>query len=366
MSDNRRQSSGRMPPPPPPRWEPGQKLGNQPGGMTLPRILIIVLTIIGLFFAFRIVKTHLDSQETDNTSETASDDIKDDEGVESNPPSEMPPGTTPVEPSASSMANPQTTTGTDSPPTVNSSRLNSNLTSVENDLRRYKALPNLTIYVRIARNMRLMVLAQIAILESLSDARTRKSDIKVLRTETTVLDDVNESDYQTYSIAAYSMLAGRAGREIANAIASDKSAPDIMACGGLLDTPANDLLVNTRDGALALAYAYISIGRSQARPEISTTQIWANHSQTAASIISSDEHILRQIEKAHQLLLAVLHSCCTAQDRGRLTRDKLEKIESAHRLAIDESNNAYAKIAAHTDASIQSMLLLARIMPGAY
>lgn len=366
MSDNRGQTSSRMLPPPPPRWDPGRKLGNQPDGMTLPRILIVVLTIIGLFFAFRIVKTHLDTQETDNTPETASDDMRAGDGAESNPPPEIPPGSTPVEPTASTAANAQTTTGTDSPPTVNSSRLNSNLASVENDLRRYKTLPNLTVYVRIVRNMRLMVLAQIAILESLSDARARKPDIQLLRTDAAVLDDISDSDYQTFSIAAYSYLAGKAGRDIASAIASDKSAADLSVCVDLLDTPANDLLVNTRDGALALAYAYISIGRSRARPEISTTQIWADHLRTAASITSSDEHILRQVEKAHQLLLAVIQSCCTTQGSGRPTKDALAMIESAHRSAIAGSNNLYDKIAAHTDASVQSLLLLARLIAGSY
>lgn len=369
MSDNQKRLLGSKPPPPPPppQWAQDLKDGaNRPGGMTLPRVLIIALTILGLFFIFRVVKNQIHSNESVNTSETAAADLQESSGGDSNTSPDLPPVVSPQETSPGVIANASAPQTADSPPTVNPSMLNSNLSGVESDLRRFQAMPNLTIYVRIVRNMRLMVLAQIAILESLSDAPARKSAIQSLRKDNANMNEINDSSYQTFSIAAYSHLAGKAGGEFASAITIDKSDNDLKTCMALLENPADDLLIATRNGVLALVYAHISIGRTRSVSEASTAQIWANYSRAAAAIMASDDHILRQIEKAHQLLYDVLRSCCTTQDSGQATSDELGKIDSAHRTALGASNNLYDKIGIHTDASVQAMLLYARNMPAHY
>ena len=355
------------PPPPPPQWAKNPRAGpNSPAGMSLPRALIIILTILGLFFIFRVVKNKVESHDAAEISESASADMQEEEVGGSNPSSDLPPAAPPSEPSSSASANAQADPSAGSPPTVNPAKLNRNLSAVEADLRRLQTLPDLTVYIRIANNMRTIALTQIAILESFSDARMRNADIQSLRSINAELDEIDDDSYKTFSISAYSQLAAKAGHEVANAIATDKSEADLRACAELLDPPADDQLIGARNGALALAHACISAGNTLGSPNASEAQSWVNYSRLALATQSSDDHILRQIEKSHQLLFDVIRSCCTSIDKGQETRDLLERIESSHRSAMNTSMNLYDKICAHSDASVQAMLLFAKNLNARY
>ncbi len=370
MSNNPKQSFGSKPPPPPPppRWAQNPGTGpSSPSGMSLPRALIIILTILGLFFIFRVVKNKVESHDTAEIPESASADMQEEEeGGESNPSSDMSSPVPPSEPSSSASANAQTDPSAGSPPTVNPAKLNRNLSAVEADIRRLQTLPDLTVYIRISNNMRAIALTQIAILESFSDARMRNADIQSLRSINTGLDEIDDDSYKTFSISAYSQFAAKAGHEVANAIATDKSDADLRTCAELLDTPADDQLIGARNGALALAYACISAGKTLGKPNASEAQSWDNYSRLALATQSSDDHILRQIEKSHQLLFDVIRSCCTSMNKGQETRELLERIESSHRSALNTSMNLYDKICAHSDASVQAMLVFAKNLNARY
>ncbi|NCC50844.1 MAG: hypothetical protein EOM20_06455 [Spartobacteria bacterium] len=362
---NDNQSMGhRPPPPPPPLW--GQAGPNHPVGMSIPRILLIILTIVGLYFIFRVVNNYVISDEAENASEATSANIQASGGEEGDPSSDLPTVTTPFESSTSGSANTPTDPSDNTPPTINPAKLKNNLSVVEADLRRLRTLPDLTVYIRIARNMQLMALAQIAILESLSDTRTCDIDVQSMRATIDALGEIDDNAYKTYSIAKYSMWAAKTGQEVSRAITTDNSNSDLRACAELLDTPDADLLRLTRDGALALVSAYISAGKASAISDSSSKDIWANYARTVSVLRSSEDHILRQIEQAHQLLFDVLRSCCILQDSGQTTKDKLAKIDSNHKSAMRESKNLFDKIGAHSDASVQALILFAQKLPSCY
>lgn len=359
----------RPPPPPPPR-PPSDNLppkSSRPAWTSFPRLVIIGLTILGLFFIFNAVKRIIRSTMPSDISETpnagSSPDGSQEDEVQA-----------PLMPSSGSTQGASTASNLVVDPAklpevasdFNSRDLDTDLSSVESDLRHLRTLSNLAIYKRIENDMRLMALTQIAVLESRSDKNGSNIDIEALRTSIAELENINDSPYQTYTIAAYSQLAASAGRDIAKSVSKDLGGADISKCSALLEYETDDLFVATRDGVLALALAYISMGHGLVQGALSDQEPWAGYSRTADAIRSSEDHVLLQIEKAHQLLFEVFHSCGTLPPSSHGEIGNLTKIDASRKSALDMSKNLYDKIGAHTEASVQALIIFARKLPSLY
>ena len=364
-----RPMSLRPPPPPPPRPPPDNlpPISGRPAWTSLPRLVIIGLTILGLFFIFSAVKhiirptTSADISETLNAGDSPEGAREDEVQPPLMPSSGSIQGaSTDPDPAVDPAKSPEVASG------FNSRDLDIDLSSVESDLRHLRTLPNLAIYKRIENDMRLMALTQIAVLESRLEKNSSNTDIEALRTSIAELEKINDSPYHTYTIAAYSQLAASAGRDIAKSVSSDLGGADISKCSELLEGETDDLFVATRDGVLALALAYISMGHGLAQGAPSHQGSWAGYSHTADAIRSSEDHVLLQIEKAHQLLFDVFQSCCALPPSSHGEMNKLTKIDASRKSTLNTSKNLYDKIGAHTEASVQAIIIFARNMPSLY
>lgn len=359
----------RPPPPPPPRPPPNNlpSKSSRSAWTSLPRLVIIGLTILGLFFIFTAVKHIIrptmsaDISETPNASSSPEGSREDEVLPPLMPSSGSAQGaSTASDPVVEPAELPEVASG------FNPRSLDTDLSSVESDLRNLRTLPNLAIYKRIENDMRLMALTQVAVLESRSEKNNSNIDIEALRTSIAELEKIDDSPYQTYTIAAYSQLAASAGRDIAKSVSTDIEGTDISRCSALLELETDDLFVATRDGILALALAYISLGHGLAQGAPLHQGPWAGYSHTADAIRSSEDHVLLQIEKAHLLLFEVIQSCCTLPPSSHGEIDKLAEIDASQKSALITAKNLYDKIGAHTEASVQALLLFARKLPSLY
>lgn len=357
------------PPPPPPPSPPSDNLppeSSHAAWTSLPRLVLIGLTILGLFFIFSAVKRIIRPTVSTDISQTPNEGGRPEGSREDVVQPPLMPSSSPTQ--GASTASSQVVEPAKLPEVAsgfNSRNLDANLSSVESDLHNLRTLPNLAIYKRIENDMRLMALTQIAVLESRSDKNSSNIDIEALQTSIAELEKIDDSPYQTYTIAAYSQLAASAGRDISKCVSPDLKGADISRCSAILELETDDLFVATRDGILALALAYISMGHGLAQGSSLHQESWAGYSRTADAISSSEDHVLLQIEKAHQLLFEVLQSCCKLQaSRGEI--DQLTTIDASRKSALNMSKNLYDKIGAHTEASVQALLLFARKLPSLY
>jgi hypothetical protein len=225
-------------------------------------------------------------------------------------------------------------------------------------------IPNITVYEKISDNLRHQCLILLALLQKTTPSPL---DAGVSQDVTALLDSqqLRDPPYYTTTIAAYSAQLAALASTVAELYPAPSSRIPERTNSQLGSVPHLGALERTRDSAFVTACALHRLGLSKFTPSTpSEAARWSELEADLTSDLNRRTHVIRHMERAHQLICEILLACLTTATAQPDTRGDAEAIyASCARLTdTDGSADPYQRLAARTEAEVQLMLLLANTL----
>ena len=358
------------PPPSPPssyRPPPPDPSPQQGTPVNIPRIAIVIVTIIGVFFALRAIQTHLPRTEesTTATSEAPTgsgagdvDGASADTASTSESKSDIP--------SSSGESIAETTNSLQPDPERrdtfskgNSRELERDLANIEKDTTAYLAMPDTTVYQQIAGNIRQSAEVQMAVLRNLGGAKDETYKYEDMNQLLKELKQYENDRYCSSLITGYSVLFARASVGIRTLILHEDDPSQLKNLNDQLAAIRRSVSEATCDAALVTAVTFLDIGREGSR--VSGSRIdWDSLASKIRAAQESEQHIVRKTDLAHQVLCDVLTSCVKAWDRNGASASSLADIQRERASSLATAQDSFYRLAAYTKAETQLIAVLAR------
>jgi len=330
----------RINPKPPEYRMPASQLRKQQ-----PRIVLLVLTVIGILFMLLVAASIVrdapnDPPPVESAMETPAAPEPDD--VVATP------------------AAPETEAATKNSIGATSSNLTGMvIANAQADLDAVRKDLDLSVYTRIEKHLRVMLAASTAIYNTLVASEVDQIDPDILINWIDAQD--NGDAYRSLMITLYSSVISEMNTRQLNAIRSHNSDSNPLPSGSQGLQNSHNLII-TRSAVLDLCSTLIMMqtdvtgGESRGVNEIKTR---------LEGLQSEKDHILRTIEKAHDLLVDLMLETALQLDTRKAYQEQFDRIKlSVGR--IPETADRYERIAHHTDHSAELFLIRARLFPLAH
>lgn len=342
------------PPPPPnlPRYAHSAPKSKDFVWRSYPRLIIAALTLLGLFFIFRVVKELGSGDESTSVHQSAND-------VQSNSGSVSDSSPTSGGAEDTVAISGDTTASYSNAPPVE--QYESALTAIEKGLFGYRKAPDLSVYTRIENNLKVLLDTLITVHNYHAKDSTNIIDRDMLLAFIKSSDDLDT--YRSSIIASYSLFASDISSKTREYIDPGYLSNNDQFVSAILSRKPNNHLGTTRDSALILCANMINLGLHHSR---GNSEHWHSLDTRLDALSRSQDHILRNIEQVHALFVDVLLQLVREQDASSNFNTKLQSVINRHRDLLSSADNRYDRIAAHTDSIAALAINWARLLPSNY
>jgi hypothetical protein len=266
---------------------------------------------------------------------------------------------TPTNTPASLSTTPRTEKADLQSPAFHTEEIEQELVSIERERTTRLALPDTSVYQRIAENTRQCVKVQLAILGSAGDA-VESSQKDRIEERLEARHQIEDAPYYSYAIGEYSLLLSAASIRVSTLIGHDTT---VTPAG---QNPMDDMatirrspLEATCDAIFVTAAAILRIAKAKDK-QASSSMNWDELESAIRVERLKDQHITRKTESAHRTLCNVLHQCIQTLDHTGKSREALVSIENDRDRDLTKANDNFFRIAAYSEAEVHLLVLLAR------
>lgn len=361
-------------PPPVVRAPPGEQPST---GRQLLRVGIVLLTVLGIFFAIvAVLSRNRETTPSAPARETSASGVNtaspgDGDGAravaatgETERVAEVAEGSKPAADTKGESGEkgqgggPQTGEKAE----VGVEGLNRDVGAAERNLDLELARADTSVYKRIRGNIRHCVQIQLAVLKNTRMGKDADSGFRQMQERFEDLEHSDDGPYYTGTIAEYSRLMAEASIGVCTVLSAQAEREEYQRLKVELAGVPRPALEATCDAAFLTASALLVTSMAEGRNANVSSLTLGEIRKSIQHQRSKEAHILKKTEEAHRVLCDVLVRCIRGADRTGRTTEAAARIEKDREQDMAKAKDSFERVAVYTEGEARLMGLWARTL----